>query len=256
MSGLFKRLAMQQLGRRPGTLSAVQLPRFEYQPVEQPQPERERQNAVHYPETGSPEAPREKTDMSNADIKPPQVSLGPESSDIHQTGPAREKQGSKKTLVPAIEPEPKPALSVKIPSSEITHQADRLIPVPLQAESGESIDPRPNDSHIGPVEDAVPTPANINQAAADDRPIVSIMPVAKPPAARVDTTIPDIVKAAAVSPSAHTEQDVTVNVTIGRIEVKAISEKNQNIPAAKPVSRRKPVMTLDEYQARRLRGER
>ena len=51
---------------------------------------------------------------------------------------------------------------------------------------------------------------------------------------------------------AHT---TTVNVTIGRVEVLAIQE-NSSPSAAKPQSRRKPILSLDEYQRKRQRGER
>ena len=47
----------------------------------------------------------------------------------------------------------------------------------------------------------------------------------------------------------------TVNVTIGRVEVLAIQDSNPP-SETKPQSRRKPVLLLDEYQRKRQRGER
>lgn len=62
-----------------------------------------------------------------------------------------------------------------------------------------------------------------------------------------------------VKPSSHdvrSNQETTVNVTIGRIEVKAHSDDGKKTQPAKPKSRRQAMMSLDEYQAKRQRGER
>jgi len=54
----------------------------------------------------------------------------------------------------------------------------------------------------------------------------------------------------------HAEQETVVNVTIGRIEVKAVAEEKKKIPQTKANSKRQPLMSLDDYQAQRQRGER
>ena len=52
------------------------------------------------------------------------------------------------------------------------------------------------------------------------------------------------------------EQETVINVTIGRIEVKAVALENRKPPQAKAKSKRQPLMSLDDYQAQRQRGER
>lgn len=54
----------------------------------------------------------------------------------------------------------------------------------------------------------------------------------------------------------HAEQETVINVTIGRIEVKAVAEEKKKTPQTKPKSKRQPLISLDDYQAQRQRGER
>lgn len=54
----------------------------------------------------------------------------------------------------------------------------------------------------------------------------------------------------------RTEQETLINVTIGRIEVKAVAEEKNKTPPTKAKSKRRPIISLDEYQAQRQRGQR
>jgi hypothetical protein len=54
----------------------------------------------------------------------------------------------------------------------------------------------------------------------------------------------------------HAEQETVINVTIGRIEVKAVAQEKKKTPQTKAKSKRQPLMSLDDYQAQRQRGER